>query len=95
MFWYNGPGGDERCPQILDAVLRNGLPLLAADAKPDDFTQVSRADIELQETPEEIGNPYTSSISLFESQMFLFRRAMLPSLEPALRGNLLSFDGWK
>ena len=36
-------GGDERCPDILDAVLRNGLPLLAADSKPDDFKQVSRA----------------------------------------------------
>ena len=39
-------GGGERCPQIVDTVLRNGLPLLAADAKPDDFTQVSRANIE-------------------------------------------------
>merc|ERR1719239_19505 len=36
-------GGDERCPQIVEAVLRNGLPLLAADAKPDDFTQACNA----------------------------------------------------
>ena len=34
-------GNDPRCPDVIDAVLRNGLPLLAADAKPDDFTQVS------------------------------------------------------
>ena len=57
MFWYNAPGGDESCPQILDAVLRNGLPLLAADAKQDDFTQVSRTDFELLETPEDIETP--------------------------------------
>ena len=34
-------GNDPRCPDVIDAVLRNGLPLLAADAKPDDFKQVS------------------------------------------------------
>ena len=34
-------GNDPRCPDVIDAVLRNGLPLLAADAKLDDFTQVS------------------------------------------------------
>ena len=32
--------GDERCPEIVEAVLRNGLPLLAAAA--DNFEQVSR-----------------------------------------------------
>merc|ERR1719229_2107492 len=36
-------GNDPRCPDIVDAVLRNGLPLLAADAKPDDFTQACNA----------------------------------------------------
>jgi len=34
-------GNDPRCPDVIDAVLRNGLPLHAADAKPDDFKQVS------------------------------------------------------
>ena len=33
--------GDERCPEIVEAVLRNGLPLLAAAA--DNLEQVSRA----------------------------------------------------
>ena len=33
-------GGDERCPDILDAVLRNGLPLLAAASDPESFKQV-------------------------------------------------------
>ena len=33
--------GDERCPEIVEAVLRNGLPLLAAAA--DNMEQVSRA----------------------------------------------------
>ena len=33
-------GGDERCPDILDAVLRQGLPLLAAASNPDDFKAV-------------------------------------------------------
>jgi len=32
-------GGDERCPDILDAVLRNGLPLLAAASDPESFKQ--------------------------------------------------------
>ena len=32
--------GEERCPEIVEAVLRNGLPLLAAAA--DNFEQVSR-----------------------------------------------------
>ena len=34
-------GNDPRCQDVIDAVLRNGLPLLAADAKLDDFKQVS------------------------------------------------------
>jgi len=42
-FCETNGGGDERCPQIVDAVLRNGLPLLAADAKPDDFKQACDA----------------------------------------------------
>ena len=33
--------GDERCPEIVEAVLRNGLPLLAAAA--DNFKQVSKS----------------------------------------------------
>ena len=33
--------GDERCPEIVEAVLRNGLPLLAAAA--DNFEQVSKS----------------------------------------------------
>ena len=34
--------GDERCPEIVEAILRNGLPLLAAAATDDDFAQVSK-----------------------------------------------------
>jgi len=36
-------GGDERCPDILDAVLRQGLPLLAAASNPDDFKAACNA----------------------------------------------------
>ena len=38
-------GGDERCPDILDAVLRNGLPLLAAASDPESFKQVQISSI--------------------------------------------------
>merc|ERR1719347_1398917 len=32
-------GGDERCPEILEAVLRNGLPVLASAGNPEDFAE--------------------------------------------------------
>ena len=35
-------GGDERCPEILEAVLRNGLPVLASAGNPEDFAEVSK-----------------------------------------------------
>ena len=36
-------GNDPRCPDIIDAVLRNGLPLLAADEYANgDFEKVSK-----------------------------------------------------
>ena len=32
--------GDDRCPEIVDAVIRNGLPMLAAAGADGDFSQV-------------------------------------------------------
>ena len=43
-------GGDERCPDILDAVLRNGLPLLAAASDPESFKQVQITSIHISHT---------------------------------------------
>ena len=63
-------GGDERCPDILDAVLRNGLPLLAAASDPESFKQVQISSIS--------HTYHTHIIHILHSRI-----ATRPNLEPA------------